>query len=56
MIHHGLREDDATELTPSADASLLHSEHFVTNNAVINFHLLFKHISLLDKIGHISAA
>lgn len=56
VIHHEFCKENAKMLKASTNASQLHSEHFVPNNVVINFHLLFKHISLLDKIGHISAA
>lgn len=55
VIHHEFCKDNAKKRNLRTNASQLHSEHFVTNNVVINFHLLFKHISLLDKIGHISA-
>lgn len=54
IMNHKLQQGEAPVLDPSAAVSYLLCVHFATGNFVINFHILFKHICLLDKIGHIS--
>lgn len=54
IMNHKFHEGEPPVLNPSAAVSYLLRVHFATSNFVINFHILFKHICLLDKIGHIS--
>lgn len=53
MNHESCKGKPNTQ-KPSTAVLYLLCVHFATRNFVINFHLLFKHICLLDKIGHIS--
>ena len=54
VMNHELCEGRPSALKPSTAVSYLLCVHFAARTFVINFHLLFKHICLLDKIGHIS--
>lgn len=54
VMNHGFCKGKPNTLRPSTAVLYLLCVHFATRNFVINFHLLFKHICLLDKIGHIS--
>lgn len=54
VMNHESCKGRPNTLKPSTAVLYLLCVHFATHNFVINFHLLFKHICLLDKIGHIS--
>lgn len=54
VMNHESCKGKPNTLKPSTAVLYLLCVHFATRNFVINFHLLFKHICLLDKIGHIS--
>lgn len=54
VMNHEFWAGKPNTLRPSTAVLYLLRVHFAIRNFVINFHLLFKHICLLDKIGHIS--